>query len=140
MNFSKTKHILDRKSLQCSDNRFKNQSIITVMDFKMVCYQIENFIIIIRYKQLIICFNDLFQSLREMCYKNIELRNCTCTLSYIALDLDEVWRPMYSIDCNNLNFTRLPKSVPDNTTMFYAQHNQVIKHHMIRSMEETIYF
>lgn len=63
--------------------------------------------------------------MREICSKNVELRNCTCVLSYISLDLNGVRRPMYSINCNNLDLYHLPKSLPDNTTTFYAQHNKV---------------
>lgn len=60
-----------------------------------------------------------------MCQRNPELRNCSCSLSYIAFDLDEIWRPMYSINCSNLNLYRLPASVPENTTTFYATNNNV---------------
>lgn len=71
------------------------------------------------------------QSVREICRKNAELRHCTCTLSFITFDLDDVRRPMYAVNCSNLNLTRLPSFLPENTTTFYAQHNQVIQHHHI---------
>lgn len=67
-----------------------------------------------------------------MCHNNPELRNCTCSLSFITFDLDDVWRPMYSINCSNLNLLRLPATVPENTTTFYATHNKVKHKHFIK--------
>lgn len=37
MNQSITKHIFDRNLLQCNDIRFKNHSVLTVMNIKKVC-------------------------------------------------------------------------------------------------------
>lgn len=65
------------------------------------------------------------QTVRDLCYNNTELRNCSCSLAYITLDLEEIWRPIYSINCSNLNFFQLPSSVPENTTTFYAKNNHV---------------
>lgn len=41
MNYAKTKHIIDRESMQCNDTRFRNQSILTVMNFKWVILSIS---------------------------------------------------------------------------------------------------
>ncbi|XP_031627782.1 protein singed wings 2 isoform X1 [Contarinia nasturtii] len=95
----KTKFITDRSLLLCSDTTFKNQSILTVMNFKI--------------------------AIREMCRKNRELHRCTCTLSFLSVDLDAVSHPMYAINCSHLNLTHLPTTLPENTTTFYAQHNQI---------------
>ncbi|XP_031627788.1 protein singed wings 2 isoform X2 [Contarinia nasturtii] len=95
----KTKFITDRSLLLCSDTTFKNQSILTVMNFKI--------------------------AIREMCRKNRELHRCTCTLSFLSVDLDAVSHPMYAINCSHLNLTHLPTTLPENTTTFYAQHNQL---------------
>lgn len=118
--YAKTKYIIDRESLQCSDNSFKNQSIVTVMKTKTVYQYSCNVIPSVMKTKL------WLQSLRRICHNNLELRNCTCNLSYIALGLDGVFRPMYSINCSSLELNHLPKSLPENTTTFYAQHNNVI--------------
>lgn len=67
------------------------------------------------------------QNIKEACSNSSELRNCSCTVSYIHLEHDGTsFKPMYSINCSRLNLNRLPSFVPENTTSFHATDNQVI--------------
>lgn len=67
-----------------------------------------------------------FKNIKEACYNNTELRNCSCTVSYVRLTNDGTsFTPMYSINCSRLNLYRLPSFVPENTTIFHATDNKV---------------
>lgn len=69
------------------------------------------------------------QNIKEACYNNTELRNCSCTVSYIRLEDDGTsHKPMYSINCSRLNLHRLPSFVPENTTIFHATDNKVTRY------------
>lgn len=71
--------------------------------------------------------NILFKNIKEACFNNTELRNCSCSVSYIRLENDGTsLKPMYSINCSRLNLDRLPSFVPENTTIFHANDNKVI--------------
>lgn len=57
---------------------------------------------------------------------NPELKNCSCTMPFVRLSDDGMsLQPLYSINCSNLNLSRLPAFIPENTTIFYANNNQI---------------
>lgn len=66
------------------------------------------------------------QTLREACTTHAELRNCTCTISFVRLMDDGVsLQPLYAINCSRLHLDHLPSFVPVNTTIFHATDNKV---------------
>lgn len=100
LNQTKGEHVADRNILKCTDLKYGSRPLLTVMQYK--------------------------QNIKEACYNSTELRNCSCTVSYIHLEHDGTsFKPMYSINCSRLNLNRLPSFVPENTTSFHATDNKI---------------
>ncbi|KAJ6649368.1 Protein singed wings 2, partial [Pseudolycoriella hygida] len=100
LNQTKGEHVTDRNILKCTDLKYGGRPLLTVMQFKI--------------------------NIKEACYNSTELRNCSCTVSYIRLENDGMsLKPMYSINCSRLNLIRLPSYIPENTTIFHATDNKI---------------
>ncbi|XP_055372746.1 protein singed wings 2 [Condylostylus longicornis] len=90
--------IVDRELLFCADKLYRSRHLMTVLHYQVV--------------------------LRTMC-NSVELKNCTCTMHYITKSENERLTPIYAVNCSNLNLTRFPSFVPQNTTIFYANNNKI---------------
>lgn len=69
------------------------------------------------------------QILQRLCHENVELRNCTCHISYLRLnDAGTEFHPMYSINCSHAGLQSFPKKLPANTTALFLSHNNVSRY------------
>lgn len=91
--------VTDRNNLTCHDQNFGGKHLLTVMQFKV--------------------------NLRDDCRK-INIKNCTCTMSYVRLHEDrKTLIPMNTVYCNNLHLTEMPTYLPMNTTTLHMENNRV---------------
>lgn len=92
--------VADRDQMRCADWKYRDRPVLTIMHYKL--------------------------RLREACTTHAELRNCSCTISFVRLMEDgRSLQPLYAINCSRLHLDRLPAFVPENTTIFHATDNRI---------------
>lgn len=92
--------IVDRKNLNCSDIKYRNRTVDLVMSTKL--------------------------QLSKICNSDLELRNCTCRISYMRwVDEYNAFHPMYNVNCSALGYYDFPRQLPENTTTFYFTNNHI---------------
>ncbi|XP_037941448.1 protein singed wings 2-like, partial [Teleopsis dalmanni] len=88
--------VVDRGELLCADRKYKDRLMLAVMHYKLL--------------------------LKEECQSHPDLQNCTCIMHHI---IPKSHIPLYTVNCSNLNFQRLPAYIPANTTMLFLNNNQI---------------
>lgn len=104
--------IIDKEMMNCSDQKYRARPILTVMNYKMI--------------------------LSKSCQQDPELRNCSCHISYLRLDIDtNTFHPMFSVNCSNAGFYEFPRQLPVNTTTLFISNNQITSLNMLCTRNST---
>lgn len=104
--------IVDKEMMNCSDQKYRARPILTVMNYKMI--------------------------LSKSCHQDPELKNCSCHISYLRLDIDtNTFHPMFSVNCSNAGFYDFPKNLPDNTTTLFINNNKITSLNMLCTRNST---
>lgn len=118
---TKGEQVADRDEMYCNDSKYQGRPLMAVMQFKKVTIFVPLYLIDMC-KETIYMY---MQNLRDACTSHPELKNCTCTMTYVRLMNDgHTHQPMFSINCSRLQLDHLPGFVPKNTTVFYATDNK----------------
>ena len=98
--------IVDKEMMNCSDQKYRARPILTVMNYKMI--------------------------LSKSCQQDPELKNCSCHISYLRLDIDSnTFHPMFSVNCSNAGFLDFPRKLPENTTTLFINNNKITSLNML---------
>lgn len=104
--------ILDRNQLNCSDPKYRLRPILTVMNHKLALY--------------------------KKCREDPELKNCSCHISYLRLDVENnEFQPMFSVNCSGEGFLNFPRALPENTSTLFITHNNISSLNMLCTRNST---
>lgn len=100
LKFDEGQKVSDKDLMKCVDLKYTGRPLLRVMDFK--------------------------QTIRLECAKHEDVKNCSCTLSYVRPSINgEFLVPMYTVNCSNKGFWTLPSFLPRNTTILHITHNNI---------------
>ena len=91
----------DKRSLNCSDGKFRARPLFTVMSYKI--------------------------ALGKLCKEDLkDIRNCTCHISYLRYDEEgHDFKPVISVNCSYRGFFNFPERLPDYTNSLYFDRNNI---------------
>ncbi|CAG9804804.1 unnamed protein product [Chironomus riparius] len=91
----------DKKSLNCSDAKFRARPLFTVMSYKIALAKV--------------CKEDLK-----------DIRNCSCHISYLRYEEESHdFKPVISVNCSHKGFFNFPGRLPEYTNSLYFDRNNI---------------